>query len=59
MATGYVVPDGDDDAKVDAIEQADAGAEDAASALAGLFEGELLLDAADDEDERDGEEGAL
>jgi len=27
--------------------------------LARLFEGELLPDAADDEDERDGEEGAL
>ena len=56
---GYIIPDGDDDAKVDAIEQANAGAEDAASALAGLFEGERLLDAADDEDERDGEEGDL
>jgi hypothetical protein len=41
------------------VEKADAGAEDAASSLAGLFEGELLPDAADDEDERDGEEGAL
>ena len=59
LATGYIVPDGDDDAKVDAIEQADAGAEDAASALAGLFEGELLPDAADDDDERDREEVAL
>ena len=59
LATGYIIPDGDDDAKVDAIEQADAGAEDAASALAGLFEGELLPDAADDDDERDREEVAL
>ena len=59
LATGYIVPDGDDDTKVDAIKQADAGAEDAASALAGLFGGELLPDAADDKDERDREEGAL
>ena len=61
LATSYIVPDGDDDAKVDAIEQADIGSEDAASALAGLFEGELLPDATDDEDEggRDGEEGDL
>jgi len=59
LATGYIIPDGDDDAKVDAIEQADAGAEDAASTLAGLFKGELLPNTADDEDEGecDGEEG--
>ena len=61
LATGYIIPDGDDDAKVDAIEQADAGAEDAASTLAGLFKGELLPNTADDEDEggRDKEEGGL
>ena len=43
------------------MEQADASAEDAASALAELFEGELLPGAEDDEDEgeRDGEEGDL
>ena len=59
LATGYIVPDSDDDTKVDAMEQADVGAESAASALAELFEGELLPGAADDEDEgeRDGEEG--
>jgi len=61
LATGYIVPDGNDDAKVNAMEQADASAEDAASALAELFEGELLPGAEDDEDEgeRDGEEGDL
>ena len=42
LATGYIIPDGDDDAKVDAIEQADAAAEGAASALVELFESELL-----------------
>ena len=59
LATGYIVPDGDDDAKVDAMEQADAGAEGAASTLAGLFKGDLFPDAADDEEEsqRDEEEG--
>ena len=49
LATGYIIPNGDDDAKVDAMEQADAVAE--------LIEGDLLLDADDEEDEglRDGE----
>ena len=42
LATGYIVPDGDNDAKVDAMEQADAAAEGAASTLSELFEGELL-----------------
>ena len=51
LATGYIIPDGDDDAKVDAMEQADAAAEGAASALAELFESELLPGAVDDEDE--------
>ena len=51
LATCYIVPDGDDDAKVDAMEQADVGAEGAASALSELFEGELLPGAMDDEDE--------
>ena len=57
LAMSYVVPDGDDDAKVDAMEQADAAAEGAASALAKLLEGDLLPDADDEEDEglRDGE----
>ena len=59
LATSYIVPDGDDDAKVDAMEQADAGAEGAASALAELFEDYPFPGAADDEDEgeRDEEEG--
>ena len=57
LATGYIVPDGDDDAKVDAMEQADAGAEGAASTLAGLFEGDLFSDAADDEEEGRNEGG--
>ena len=59
LATGYIVPDGDDDAKVDAMEQADASAEGAATTLAGLFVGDLFPDAADDKDEgeRDEEEG--
>ena len=35
LATGYVVPDGDDDAKIDAMDQADAGAEGAASTWLG------------------------
>ena len=51
LATGYIVPDSDDNAKVDAMEQADATAEGAASALAELFESELLLGAVDEEDE--------
>ena len=58
LATSYIVPDGDDDAKVDAMEQADAGAEGTASALAELFEDDLFPGATDDEDEddRDGED---
>ena len=58
LATGYIVLDGDDDAKVDAMEQVDASTEGAASALAELFESELLPGAVDDEDEcaRGGEE---
>ena len=51
LATGYIVPDSDDDAKVDAMEQADAAAEGAASALAELFESELLPGTVDEEDE--------
>ena len=51
LATGYIVPDGDDDAKIEAMEQADTGAEGAAATLAGLFEGDLFPDAADDEEE--------
>ena len=57
LAIGYIVPDGDDDAKIDAMEQADAGAEGPASALAGLFEGDLFPGADDDEDESKREEG--
>ena len=58
LATGYIVPDGDDDAKVEAMEQADRGAESATTTLAGLFEGDLFPDAADDGDEGErGEEG--
>ena len=58
LATGYIVPDGDDDAKIEAMEQADAGAEGAATTLAGLFKGDLFPDAADDGDEGEhGEEG--
>ena len=55
LATGYVVPDGDDDA----MDQADAGAEGAASTLARLFEGDLFPGAEDneDEDERNEEGG--
>ena len=58
LATGYIILDGDDDAKVDAMEQADASAEGAASALAELFEDDLFPGTADDEDEddRDGED---
>jgi len=56
---GYIVPDGDDDAKVEAMEQADVCAEGAASTLAGLFEGDLFPDAADkEEEERNEEEGS-
>ena len=51
LATGYIVPDGDDDAKVDAMERADASAEGAATTLAGLFEGDVFPDAAGDEEE--------
>ena len=51
LATDYIVPDGDDDAKIEAMEQADTGAEGAATTLAGLFEGDLFPDAADDEEE--------
>ena len=57
LATGYIVPDGDDDAKIEAIEQADAGAEGAATILAGLFEGDLFPDATNDEEEGHDEGG--
>ena len=57
LAMGYVVPDGDDDATNDAMEQADAGAEGAASTLAGLFESDLFPDAADDEEEGGHDDG--
>jgi hypothetical protein len=57
LAMGYIIPDGNEDTAVSAMEQADAAAEGAASALANFFEGDLLPDAEDDEDEglRDGE----
>ena len=59
LAMGYIVPDGDDDAKVEAMEQANVGAEGAASTLARLFEGDLFPDAADkEEEERNEEEGS-
>ena len=58
LAMGYIVHDGDDDAKVEAMEQADAGAEGAATTLAGLFEGDLFPDAADDGDGGERGEGA-
>ena len=51
LTTGYIIPDGDDDAKVNAMDQANAGAEGAASTLAGLFKGDLFPDAAVDEEE--------
>jgi len=51
VATGYIVPDGDEDAMVNAMEQADAATEGAASTLSKLFEGDLLPGAEDDEDE--------
>ena len=56
LATGYVFPDGDDDA----MDQADAGAKGATSTLARLFEGDLFPGAEDDEDdgERDEEVGS-
>ena len=58
LAMGYIVHDGDDYAKVEAMEQADAGAEGAATTLAGLFEGDLFPDTADDGDEGEHGEGA-
>ena len=57
LATGYVVRDGDDDAKIDAMDQADAGAKGAASTLTRLFEGDLFPGAEDDEDESEHDEG--
>ena len=48
LATGYIVPDGDKDTAVSAMEQADAAAEGAASALAEDFDGELFPGAEDD-----------
>ena len=51
LAMGYIVPDGDDDAKVEAMEQFDEVAECAATTLVGLFEGDLFPDAVDDGDE--------
>ena len=54
LSMGYIVPDGDDDAKVEAMEQADAGAEGAATTLAGLFLSDLFHDIANDEDEGEG-----
>ena len=60
LATGYIVLDGDDDAKVEAMEQADASAEGATITLNGVFEGDLFPDAADEEEEggRDEEGGS-
>ena len=58
LATGYIIPDGDDDAKVEAMEQSNAGAEGATTTLAGLFKGDLFPDAADDGDEGERSEGA-
>ena len=54
---GYIIPDGDEDTAVNAMEQANAAVEVATSALAELFEGELFPGADDDEDDsaRDGE----
>ena len=57
LATGYIIPDGDDDAKVEAMEQADTCAESAATTLDGLFEGNLFPDAVDDGDEGERGEG--
>ena len=57
VATGYVVPDDDEDTAVAAMEQADAAAEGAASVLAKVFEGDLLPDAVDDEGEGERDEG--
>ena len=57
LATGYIIPDGDDDAKIEAMEQADTGAEDAATTLAELFEGDLFPNATDDEEEGRNEGG--
>ena len=51
LATSYIIPDSDDDAKIEAMEQANAGAEGAAKTLAGFFEGDLFPDAADDKEE--------
>jgi len=58
LATGYVIAPGvDGDAVVAAMEQADAVAEGAASALSVFFEGDLFPDAEDDtaEGPHDGE----
>ena len=58
LVTGYIIPDGDDDAKICAMEQADAGAEGAATTLAGLLECDLFPETADDKEEGGrGEEG--
>ena len=57
LVTGYIVPDDDDDAKINAMGQADAGAEGATTTLAGLFEGYLFPDDADDQEEGRRNEG--
>ena len=51
LGTSYIVPEGDEDTVVNAMEQADVAAEGAASALAKLFEGDLFPGTDDDEDE--------
>jgi hypothetical protein len=52
VATGYVITPGvEGDAAMAAMEQADAAIEGAASALSVLLEGDLLLDAEDDDAE--------
>ena len=57
VARGQVL-EVNDDAKVEAMEQADAGAESAATTMAGLFEGDLFPNDADDGDEGErGEDG--
>ena len=57
LATGYIIPDGDDDAKIEVMEQADTGAKSATTTLEGLFDSDLFPDAADGEEEGRNEGG--
>ena len=50
LSTGYIIPDGDADVVIDAMEQADAASKGAAATLAEHFEGDLFPGTDDNEE---------